>query len=782
VPSATLHFLEGSEFEGGSHLGNVDGSLHDVVFYKSPLLRDDGAVRGLVGMMLDITDRKRAEEALETERAQMLSVFDSIDMAIYVADMDTHEILFANKKLQETFNKTLVGGICFREIQRLDAPCPFCTNDIIRKMDYRPYRWEYYNPVVDRHYQITDRVIRWPDGRDARFEMAMDITDRKRAEEAIVKAKEEWERTFDAVPDLICLLDPEYRIARMNRAFSDRLGREPGELIGTRCFECLHCADTPPDFCPHAKTIDDHRPHVMEVENERLGGTFIVSTTPVFDPSGGFIGSVLTAYDITERKRAEEALMESESRYRHLFTHAPAGIYEVDFTTGRFVSVNSIMCEYSGYTGEELLTMSPLEILTPESRKFFLSRLEKFAAGEAVPNNPEFQIVKKDGSTLWIQLKADYIKKDGRITGARVVAHDINDRKEAEAIIEKRLRYERALSNCSRELLASETGVDAINPSLGHLLSATGMGRVYMFENFEDPEYGLCMRQTHEVCAPGVTPELDNPELQRVPYREGFERWRVKLEGGMPVMGMVKDFPPAEREVLEPQGILSLLVIPVSAGGRWHGFIGFDDTEQEREWDANDIFILNTAAEMIGAFIDRSRAYEAVRESERQMRLILNSQDVGVVIVEEASHEILFINRKALALFGAPEEEVIGRVCHNFLCRANRGECPVTDLGQDLDNAERTLSTVGGGEVPILKSVVRVFFQGKNCLVESFVDITDRKQAEDKIKDLLTEKELLLREVHHRIKNNMTTISSLLSIQSRALDDERAVSALGDAR
>lgn len=503
----------------------------------------------------------------------------------------------------------------------------------------------------------------------------------------------------------------------------------------------------------------------------------------IYDDEGTVIRIDGLASDITERKRAEEALRESESRYRHLFSHTPAAIYEVDFTTGRFASVNPGMCEYTGYTEEELLSMSPLEILTPESRKYFFERLDKFAAGEAISNDPEFQIVRKDGSTLWAQVNADYIIKDGRLAGARSVATDITKRKHADESLLKRLAYERALFNCSHELLASsETGVDAVTPSLGHLLAATGMGRVYMFENFDDPEYGLCMRQTHEVCAPGVSSQLDNPELQCVPYREGFERWREKLEGGMPVMGTVKDFPPAERAVLEPQGILSLLAIPMHAGGRWHGFIGFDDTEQEREWDANDVFILNTAAEMIGAFIERSRAYEAVLESERQMRLILNSQDVGVVIVEEASHTILFINRKALSLFGAPEKEVLGKVCHNYLCTAQKGQCPVTDLGQDLDNAERVLSTADGGEIPILKSVVRVLFHGKNCLVESFVDITDRKQAEDKIKGLLTEKELLLREVHHRIKNNMTTISSLLSIQSRTLDDERAVSALGDAR
>ncbi len=134
--------------------------------------------------VIDITERKQAQEALELERKQLLSIFDSIDEIIYTADTDTYEILYVNQAMRKAFgDKKLVGGLCYKEFQNFDAPCDFCTNAIIVKEKPAPHRWEYYNPIIDRHLAIVDRIIKWPDGRDVRFELAIDITDRKRAEE-----------------------------------------------------------------------------------------------------------------------------------------------------------------------------------------------------------------------------------------------------------------------------------------------------------------------------------------------------------------------------------------------------------------------------------------------------------------------------------------------------------------------------------------------------------------------------------------------------------------------
>jgi PAS domain S-box-containing protein len=134
-------------------------------------------------------ERRASENKLEFEREQLLSIFDSIDEIIYITDPNTYEILYVNQTLKDAFQKELIGKICYREFQGNDSPCAFCTNEIILKQKPVPYRWEYHNPKLDRDFTIVDRVIKWPDGRDVRFELAIDVTERKKLEERIQQAQ-----------------------------------------------------------------------------------------------------------------------------------------------------------------------------------------------------------------------------------------------------------------------------------------------------------------------------------------------------------------------------------------------------------------------------------------------------------------------------------------------------------------------------------------------------------------------------------------------------------------
>ncbi len=133
-----------------------------------------------------------------------------------------------------------------------------------------------------------------------------------------------------------------------------------------------------------------------------------------------------------DRKRAEDKLKESEEKYRHLFKNAPTGICEIDFEKLRFVDVNDIMCDYSGYSEKDFLSMNPLDLLAEGSKNLFLNRFEKLLAGKIVSDNFEYTIIKKDGHNLNVILSNDFIYQNGKISGARVVVHDITDRKRAE--------------------------------------------------------------------------------------------------------------------------------------------------------------------------------------------------------------------------------------------------------------------------------------------------------------------------------------------------------------
>ena len=141
--------------------------------------------------------------------------------------------------------------------------------------------------------------------------------------------------------------------------------------------------------------------------------------------------------EIAGRKRIEEALKESELRYKQLLNHAPAGIYEVDFQTGKLVSVNDVMCEYTGYSREELLSMSTLDLLAEESQLHFIERLERIFAGEEVPETVEYKAIGKSGQEFWALVNAKYVYENETLKGATVVVHDITERKRAEAEKEK---------------------------------------------------------------------------------------------------------------------------------------------------------------------------------------------------------------------------------------------------------------------------------------------------------------------------------------------------------
>jgi PAS domain S-box-containing protein len=160
-----------------------------------PIVNREGRLIGYRGADQDITEQKQAEAALTFEREQLLSIFDSIDQIILVCDPQTHEILYVNQSVKKAFQKDLTGGVCYRDFQGLEAPCSFCTNDFILTQKTRPYRWEQYYQSLGKHYDITDRIISWPDGREVRLEIAIDITDRKRLDEQLRLKNEDLERS-----------------------------------------------------------------------------------------------------------------------------------------------------------------------------------------------------------------------------------------------------------------------------------------------------------------------------------------------------------------------------------------------------------------------------------------------------------------------------------------------------------------------------------------------------------------------------------------------------------
>ena len=131
---------------------------------------------------------------------------------------------------------------------------------------------------------------------------------KRRGEAALQAEGRLWERTFNSVPDLIAIIDHDYRIVRVNQAMAKKLGRSPKQCVGMTCYESLHGCKEVPSFCPHALVLADGKEHAAEVQEDRLGGDFLVTVTPLRDEDGHIVGSIHVARDITEQKKAHELL------------------------------------------------------------------------------------------------------------------------------------------------------------------------------------------------------------------------------------------------------------------------------------------------------------------------------------------------------------------------------------------------------------------------------------------------------------------------------------------
>jgi len=104
------------------------------------------------------------------------------------------------------------------------------------------------------------------------------------------------------------------------------------------------------------------------------------------------------------------------------------------------------------------------------------------------------------------------------------------------------------------------------------------------------------------------------------------------------------------------------------------------------------------------------------------------------MVIDAATHTIIDVNPTAADLIGLPREEIIGRACHRYVCPAETGMCPISDLGQDVDNSERVLLTAAGMSIPIIKHATMVKLSGRDCLLETFIDNSDRKRAEKELR------------------------------------------------
>lgn len=413
-------------------------------------------------------------EELERAAKEWQATFDATNDAIWILDSDQC-ILRANKTAEKLFmhpSSELSGKHCWEIVHRTEAPiseCPLLlSNKSLRRESMELQignRWfkVTVDPIIDASGRLSGAV-----------HILSDITEFKRVEEALLKSEEKYRILVENSNETIIVIQNGI-IRFINEKAIESFGYSKQELLSTPISEFIHPDDREQVINRYLQKIrGDATPTRYTYRTlHKSGQTQWIEISSALIDWEGRPATLNMISNITARKLAEETLLESEEKYRHLYINAPAGIYEVDFVTGRFTQVNSLMCEYTGYSREELLAKTPLDILTEESRCLFLERIEKIGRGESVPTNPEFCIRNKDGSVRWVQLNSKFIHRDGSITGASVVAHDITERRYLEDMIRKsEEKYRRIAENIADVVWIADSDfkVTYLSPSVEKMI------------------------------------------------------------------------------------------------------------------------------------------------------------------------------------------------------------------------------------------------------------------------------------------------------------------------
>lgn len=269
-----------------------------------------------------------------------------------------------------------------------------------------------------------------------------DITDRKGSENAILCAKEEWEKTFNAVPDLIMVIDENYRLKRVNKALADRLGFQAEEILGLPCYEVVHGTGEHPKDCPVVQTMKDGKGHISEMREQRLGGDFIVTNSPLYDTGGRVIGGVCVSRDITERKQSEEKLKKARNELEGVLGSISSiliGINPEDEVTRWNKSAERVF----GLKKEEVIGNSledcPIDWDWPEIGKGVLACREK----QSTVRLADISFVRVNGKPgiLGISLSPIVIENVHQ-AGVLILASDITERKLMESQLSQAQKLE----------------------------------------------------------------------------------------------------------------------------------------------------------------------------------------------------------------------------------------------------------------------------------------------------------------------------------------------------
>jgi PAS domain S-box-containing protein len=610
-----------------------------------------------------------------------------------------------------------------------------------------------------------------------------DITERKRAEEALHIAEARFRLLFEQSPDGIVIIDPATaRILEFNETAHRQLGYSREEFARLSIPD-LEALETPEETQSRiARVVHEGLNDFDTRQRTRQGEIRDVHVTAHFTELQGRPIYHCIWRDITDLKRAETALHESEERYRSILNASPDGISITDME-GRILMVSPAVLAIAGCEREEeMLGRLFSDFIVPDDRDRASSNVGFMRQG-SMTGLGEYHGLLADGSTVDLEVNGGFIRgADGQPAQMVFVLRDIRKRKQVE-------KFADALYMISQ----ASYSTDNLNELFGHihhalsgiiptenlfiaLLSDDGKRLIFPF-SIDEKDTGVTpiieadnsLSLTVEVLQSKKPLLLDEREL-----RDRYATGRNKVWGS------------------EPKCWLG---VPLISKETVIGVMAVQDYHKSGAYGQKDVTLLESAAGQVAIAIERKRAEEALRASEAKQSNALQMTKAGhweydvdrdVFTFNDNFYRIFRTTAAAVGGYQMSPEDYARRFCHPddmaVVGSENRAALETADPNYSRQIEHRIL--YADGEVGWI--AVRFFIvkdpQGRTVQTYGVnQDISERKWAEGEIKRQLAEKEILLQEVHHRIKNNIASIAGLISLQMQAVRNPQAIAVLQDA-
>ncbi|MFH0734882.1 MAG: PAS domain S-box protein [bacterium] len=583
------------------------------------------------------------------ENELLFHITNSSDELIWAVSLPDFQTVYLNnaveniymRKREEFFNDTnlwyksiykedrdLVKEI-LNSIRDCDGGDIVCKHRIVRPDG--DIRW------IENHLSFWKGNINRPDYIHG---IATDITKKEEDGNLLENQTALLTSLIDSLPDIVFAKSLNGIYLRCNKEFEKFNNRDSASIIGCTDFEIFNTSIAE-KFIEQDKTVIlTGKPLVFEeniITSENNSKILLTTKSPVFNSNKKIIGIIGVSRDITKKRIIEKALFDSENKYRMVVDNLKEVVFRTD-ADGFWTFLNPAWEEITGFTVEESLNKLFFNYIHPDDREknrlLFIPLINK----EKPYCRHEIRYLTKTGKFKWIDVFARLIlDNNGNIIGTAGTLNDVTNRKDMEEKIFNLNSLHSLLNEISSLLIQSNLSQfsNSLNNSLKMLGLYSKVDRVYIFEfNYTTNT----MSNTYEWCAPGIKAEINN--LQNISNNilpHWFEKFKNNEYVYIPRVSEIEDKYAEEKEILEQQGIISLLTIPIFYVEKLIGFIGFDSVVTERVWEIEYISLLKLAGEIISGTLYRKKFETEIMEAKEAFEIANAAKSE---FIANMSHEI----------------------------------------------------------------------------------------------------------------------------------------------